>query len=217
MKGASMLTLYSHPLSSYCWKVLIALYDSGIPFEAKMVNLGDKDERAAYLKLSPFGKIPSLRDGDRIILETSIMIEYLAMTFPEAVRLIPKAPEAALKVRSLDRFFDLYLNTPMGKATTDRLRPADKRDAFGVAAAMNDMRTAVGVVEKELAHGDWEAGDAFTMADCAAAPALYYVNTMIPFAEGYPNTARYLGRLIERPSVARVITEAKPYFHMVPK
>jgi glutathione S-transferase len=212
-----MLTLYSHPLSSYCWKVLIALYDSGIPFEAKMVNLGDPKERAEYLKLSPFGKIPTLKDGDRIILETSIMIEYLAMKFPKAAGLVPKDPEAALKVRARDRFFDLYLNTLLGKVTVDKLRPADKRDAMGVEMAMSDMRTAIGIVERDMAHSTWAAGEAFTMADCAAAPALYYVNNMIPYAQGYPNTARYLDRLMQRPSVARAIEEAKPYFHMVPK
>jgi glutathione S-transferase len=212
-----MLTLYSHPLSSYCWKVLIALYDSEIPFEAKMVNLGDPAARAEYLKMSPFGKIPTLKDGDRVILETSIMIEYLAMKYPKAAGLVPKDPEAALKVRAQDRFFDLYLNTLLGKVTVDKLRPADKRDAFGVEMAMNDMRTAVGIVERDMAHGKWAAGEAFTMADCAAAPALYYVNNMIPYANDFPNTARYLDRLLQRPSVARAIEEAKPYFHMVPK
>jgi glutathione S-transferase len=212
-----MLTLYSHPLSSYCWKVLIALYDSDIPFEAKMVNLGDPAERAEYLKMSPFGKIPTLKDGDRVILETSIMIEYLATKFPSAARLIPKDPEAALNVRAKDRFFDLYLNTLLGKVTTDKLRPADKRDTLGVEIAMNDMRTAVGIVERDMASSTWAAGDAFTMADCAAAPALYYVNNLIPYAKDYPNTARYLDRLLQRPSVARAIEEAKPYFHMVPK
>jgi glutathione S-transferase len=212
-----MLTLYSHPLSSYCWKVLIALYDSDIPFEARMVNLGDPKARAEYLEMSPFGKIPTLKDGDRVILETSIMIEYLAMKFPKAAGLVPKDPEAALKVRGLDRFFDLYLNTLLGKVTTDKLRPADKRDAMGVEMAMSDMRTAVGIVERDMAHSTWAAGDVFTMADCAAAPALFYVNNIIPYAKDRPNTARYLDRLLQRPSVARAIEEAKPYFHMVPK
>jgi glutathione S-transferase len=212
-----MLTLYSHPLSSYCWKVLIALYDSDIPFEARMVNLGDPAERAEYLKISPFGKIPTLKDGARVILETSIMIEYLATKYPKAAGLIPKDTEAALKMRAKDRFFDLYLNTLLGKVTTDKLRPADKRDGLGVEMAMNDMHTAIGIVETDMAHSTWAAGETFTMADCAAAPALFYVNNLIPYAQGYPNTARYLGRLLQRPSVARAIDEAKPYFHMVPK
>ena len=211
-----MLTFYSHPLSSYCWKVLIALYETGIPFTPAMVNLGDPVERAAYLKLSPFGKIPAMRDGERTILETTIMIEYLAMTFPQAARLIPSDPEAALKVRALDRFYDLYLNSPLGKVANDRLRPADRKDPLGLEAAMSDLRCAIGLVERDMADGGWAAGTSFTMADCAAAPALYYVNRLIPYAQGHPNTARYLERLIKRPAVARAIEEAAPYAHMLP-
>ena len=211
-----MLTLYSHPLSSYCWKVLIALYESGVSFEPVMVDLGDPAARAQYLKLSPFGKIPALRDGDREILETTIIIEYLAMTVPSAARLIPMAPEAALKVRALDRFFDLYLNSSVGKVANDALRPAGKKDPIGLEVAKNDLRTALAILEKDMAQRLWAAGESFTMADCAAAPALYYANIVIPLAQSYPNTKRYLERLIQRPSVARAIAEATPYFHMVP-
>ena len=211
-----MLRLYSHPLSSYCWKVLIALYESGVSFEPVMVDLGDPAARAEYLKLSPFGKIPTLRDGDREILETTIIIEYLAMTVPSAARLIPMAPEAALKVRALDRFFDLYLNSSVGKVANDALRPAGKKDPIGLEAAKNDLRTALAILEKDMAQRLWAAGESFTMADCAAAPALYYANIVIPLAQSYPNTKRYLERLIQRPSVARAIAEATPYFHMVP-
>ena len=211
-----MLRLYSHPLSSYCWKVLIALYESGVSFEPVMVDLGDPAARAQYLKLSPFGKIPALRDGDREILETTIIIEYLAMTVPSAARLIPMAPEAALKVRALDRFFDLYLNSSVGKVANDALRPAGKKDPIGLEVAKNDLRTALAILEKDMAQRLWAAGESFTMADCAAAPALYYANIVIPLAQSYPNTKRYLERLIQRPSVARAIAEATPYFHMVP-
>ena len=211
-----MLTLYAHPLSSYCWKVLIALYESSISFKSVMVNLGDPVERAEYLKLSPFGKIPAMRDGERTILETTIMIEYLAMTFAQAASLVPTAPEAGLKVRALDRFFDLYLNSQLGKVANDRLRPASQKDAIGLEAAMNDLHTAICILEADMAHGAWAAGEVFTMADCAAAPALYYVNRLIPYDQGYPNTARYLERLMKRPSVARTIKEAGPYLHLAP-
>jgi glutathione S-transferase len=211
-----MMKLYLHPLSSYCWKVEIAFYESGIPFEPVMVNLGNPEERTAYLKLSPFGKIPTLVDGERVVNETTIMIEYLAMKFPEAAKLVPKDPAEALKVRGLDRFYDLYLNSPLGKIAFHRLRPEADRDEISTAMLMNDMKTAIGIVEEDMATKTGAAGESFTMADCAAAPSLFYVNKLVPCAPGYPNTARYLHRLQKRPSVARAIREAEPYFHMVP-
>jgi glutathione S-transferase len=216
-----MLKLYLHPLSSFCWKVLIPLYEAEIPFEPVMVNLGDPATRAEYLKLSPFGKIPTLVDGDpmnggKVINETSIMIEYLAQNYPSAASLLPKDPAEALKVRALDRFFDLYVNLVLGKVANDRLRPADKRDPIGVGMVMNDLKTALSIVERDMATRTWAAGETFTMADCAAAPALFYADKLVPYAQGYPNVARYLERLKKRPSVARAIREAEPYFHMVP-
>ncbi len=217
------LLLHHHPLSSYCWKVSIALYEADADFEAKLVNLGDGDQRAAYLKLSPFGKIPVLRDetADRTILETSLIIEYLAMTLPKAARLLPADRDRAFPIRAKDRFFDLYVNTSIGKIVTDRLRPEGGKDALGVAAARNDLLTAIAVVERDMAgpnagSGPWAVGDTFTMADCAAAPALYYANKIEPFGKTHPNATAYLNRLTERPSVARVIREAEPYFSMMP-
>jgi glutathione S-transferase len=210
------LKLYSHPLSSFCWKVLIALYEADVPFEPAMVDLMDPKKRAEYLKLSPFAKIPTLVDGDRVVNETSIQIEYLTLKFPKAAGLLPEDRHEALKVRALDRFFDLYLNAPLGRVAFDRMRPADQRDAIGIAQIMSDLKTAVSIVEKDMAARSWAAGDAFSMADCAAAPALFYVNRLVPYAPDYPNTARYLERLQKRPSVARAIREAEPYFHMVP-
>jgi glutathione S-transferase len=210
------LTLYSHPLSSFCWKVLIALYEADIPFEPAMVDLMDPAKRAEYLKLSPFAKIPTLVDDGHVVNETSIQIEYLTQKYPKAAGLLPKDPTEALKVRALDRFFDLYLNAPLGRIAFDRMRPEAERDKAGIAQIMRDLRTAVSIVEQDMARRTWAAGDAFTMADCAAAPALYYVNKLVPYAPDFPNTARYLNRLLQRPSVARAIREAEPYLHMVP-
>jgi glutathione S-transferase len=210
------LKLYSHPLSSFCWKVLIALYEADIPFEPVMVDLMDPQKRADYLKLSPFAKIPTLVDGDRVVNETSIQIEYLALKYPKAAGLLPEDRHEALKVRALDRFFDLYLNAPLGRIAFDRMRPEAERDKAGIAQIMRDLRTAVSIVEKDMAARTWAAGDAFTLADCAAAPALFYVGKLVPYAPDFPNTARYLDRLQKRPSVARAIREAGPYLHMVP-
>ncbi|HEY7798858.1 MAG TPA: glutathione S-transferase family protein [Hyphomonadaceae bacterium] len=210
------IRLYLHPLSSFCWKVMIAFHEADIPYEPVMVDLMDPVKRADYLKLSPFAKIPVLVDGDRVVNETSIMIEYLTIRFPSAAKLLPRDPAEALKVRALDRFFDLYLNLPLGRIAGDRLRPEAQRDPEGIAAVMNDIRTAVSIVEKDMAARTWAAGETFTMADCAAAPSLFYVNRLVPYASGYPNTERYLERLQKRPSVARAIADAEPYFHMAP-
>lgn len=211
-----MLKLYMHPIASHCWKVMIALHEAGLDYEPITVDLMDPAKRAEYKKLSPFGKIPTLVDGDTVVNETSIQIEYLALTYSQAASLLPKDPNEALKIRALDRFFDLYLNLPLGKIVVDRFTPEDKRNPAAIAQVMDDLRTAVGMVERDMATRTWAAGESFTMADCAAAPALFYVDRLVPYASGYPNTARYLDRLLQRPSVARCIEGARPMLHMVP-
>ena len=211
-----MLKLYLHPIASHCWKVMIALHEAGLDYEPITVNLMDPGERAEYRKLSPFGKIPTLVDDGLVVSETSIQIEHLALNYSQAAALLPKDPKEALKVRALDRFFDLYLNMPLSKIVVDRLTPDDQRNPAAIEQVMNDFRTAVGIVERDMATRTWAAGDNFTMADCAAAPALFYVDRLVPYASGYPNTARYLDRLLKRPSVARCIEGARPMLHMVP-
>jgi glutathione S-transferase len=212
------LTLYQHPLASFCWKVLIALYENGTPFEARLVDLGNEAERAAFLKLTPLGKMPVLRDEarDRTIPETSIIIEYLDTHYPGPKRLIPAEPELALRTRLSDRFFDLYVQEPMQKIVGDELRPEGKRDPHGVAQARAALRSAYAFLEQEMATRRWAMGDDFTLADCAAAPALFYADKVVAIGEERPNTAAYLSRLMARPSFARVLEEAKPYFHMFP-
>ncbi|CAN7360243.1 glutathione S-transferase family protein [Phenylobacterium sp. LjRoot219] len=211
------LELHLHPLSSYCWKVLIALYEQGTPFEPVVVNLGDPAEREALLKLSPFGKIPALRDRTRgaEVFETSIIIEYLDRHYPGAVRLIPGEADQALEARLWDRVFDHHVMNAFQPIVSDRLRPADQRDPLSVQMARANLRHAYGVIEQRLAGRTWAAGEAFSLADCAAAPALFYAAIAEPL-DGFPVTAAYRARLLERPSVARAISEAKPYFAMFP-
>lgn len=211
------LELHMHPLSSYCWKVLIALYERGTPFEAVTVNLGDPTERAAHFKLSPFGKIPALRDTARgvDVFETSIIIEYLDRFYPGAAPLIPQDADQALEARLWDRIFDLNVMNAFQPIVSDRLRPADQRDPLSVEMAYANLRHAYGVIEEKLAGRTWAAGEAFSMADCAAAPALFYAALAAPL-DGFPVTAAYRARLLERPSVARAISEAKPFFPMFP-
>lgn len=211
------LELHLHPLSSYCWKVLIALYETGTPFEAVTVNLGDPAERAAHMKLSPFGKIPALRDTGRgvEVFETSIIIEYLGRHYPGAARMIPEDADQALEVRLWDRIFDHQVMNAFQPIVSDRLRPADQRDPLSVETARANLRHAYGVLEERLAGRTWAAGEAFSMADCAAAPSLFYAAVAEPL-DGYPVTAAYRQRLLDRLSVARAISEAKPFFPMFP-
>jgi glutathione S-transferase len=213
------LTLYYHPLSSYCWKVLTALYENGTAFTPRLVNLGDAADRAAFLALWPIGKFPVLRDDARgcTVPESTIIIEYLAQHYPGPTRLVPGDPEQARETRARDRFFDLHVHDPMQRIVGDRLRPADRKDPLGVERARAALATALGMVEQDMATRTWATGDAFTMADCSAAPALYYANLVAPFTATHPRTAAYCERLLARPSFARAVKEAEPYRAMFPK
>ena len=212
------LTLHSHPLSSYCHKVLIALYEAGTPFTASMVNLGDPAARAAYAAMWPTAKIPLLQDHAReqIVPETSIMIEYLDQHYPGARPLLPKDPAVLLEARLWDRVFDLYVMTPMNKIVDDRMRPAAERDPRAVPQAHELLATAYGMIEHHMTTRIWAAGADFSIADCAAAPALFYASIASPFSDKHKQLGAYFERLMARPSVARVITEARPYFDYFP-
>ena len=211
------LELFLHPLSSYCHKALIAFYENDIPFEPKRV-----DDPAVYSELKslwPTARFPVLLDTSRgaIIPESSIIVEYLALHYPGPVKLIPDDPDRALQVRLADRFFDNYLHTPMQKFASDRNRPADERDPPGLEHARALYRTALDRLETEIAGRAWAMGDDLTLADCAAAPALFYGNRFFgPFRESHPRAMAYLDRLMARPSYARALREAEPYMHMLP-
>jgi glutathione S-transferase len=212
------LTLYFHPLSSFCQKALIALYENDTPFAPHLVDLGDEASRAAFLKIWPIGKFPVLRDEarDRVIPESSIIIEYLAQHYPGRARLVPEDADVARQMRMRDRFYDLYVSEPMQKIVGDRRRPPGQRDPYGVEQAKSRLQTAYGMIDEDMAAKTWAMGDAFSMADCAAAPALFYANLVMPFGDTHKNIAAYFGRLMERPSFARAVGEAKPYFHLFP-
>ncbi len=213
------LTLYMHPLASFCHKALIALYENDTPFHAHLVDLADPEARAAFHALWPIGRFPLLRDDARdcLVPESSIIIEYLAQHYPGKVALVPTDADLAREVRLRDRFFDLYVNEAMQKVVTDRLRPPSQHDPHGVSEARARLRVAYDLLEKDMATRTWAAGDHYTMADCAASPALFYANLVIPLEDAHPHTAAYLLRLMQRPSFARVLREAQPYMHMVPK
>jgi glutathione S-transferase len=210
------LTLHYHPLASYCWKALIALYETGVAFDKQLVDLANAEQRAALAKIAPFVKFPVLEDGGRVVTEASMIIEYVALHVPGKNALVPADPEAAFEVRRRDRFFDLYVHEPMQKIVGDRIRPDGKTDPHGVEQARAQLATAFDVLERELGSQLWAAGEAFTMADCAAAPALYYADRVQPIGREHPRISAYLKRLHERPSFARVFQEAQPYMSMFP-
>ncbi len=213
------LVLHLHPLSSYCMKALIAFYENETLFEARLVDYGDPASAAAFKAIWPLAKIPVLRDEarGRTIPETSIMIEYLMQHFPGEAKLIPTDPDLALRTRLEDRFYDFYVMTPMQKMVADRRRSDDEKDPAGVAEAKALLETAYGMIDADMAAKTWAMGEAFTLADCAAAPALFYANKVAPLGEAHAVTARYLQRLVERPSFARVLKEAEPYFKYFPQ
>ncbi|RWM78386.1 MAG: glutathione S-transferase family protein [Mesorhizobium sp.] len=212
------LAMHLHPLASFCWKPLIALYENGTRFTSVVVDLGNEQSRAAFLKLSPAGKMPVLRDEalDRTVPESTIVIEYLNANYPGPVELIPADIDLARQTCLADRFYDSYVQHPMQKIVGDRLRPEGKTDPFGVEEARAQLRSAYAIIEQDMQSRTWAMGEAFTMADCAAAPALFYANKVEPFGDKYPAVRRYHDRLLQRPSVARVIEEARPYFKLFP-
>jgi glutathione S-transferase len=208
------LTLYYHPLASFCHKVLIALYENATPFRPVIVDLASEASSAEMLSYWPVGKFPVLRDEVRgqTIPETSIIIEYLADHHPGPVPLVPADREQAREARLWDRFFDLYVMTPMSKIVTDRLRPAGRGDATGVEEARALLDRAYDLADQRLAGRAWAIGDGFTLADCAAAPALFYADIAHPFSTSHPHLTAYFERLLARPSFARCLVEARPYF-----
>lgn len=211
------LTLHYHPLSSYCHKVLIALDELAVEVDKRLLNLGDPAERSAFLALWPTGKMPLLLDQGRPIPETSIIIEHLQRHHASPGRtLIPDDPDAALHVRLWDRLFDLYVMTPMQAFTADLLRPEADRDAINVARAREGLLSAYALIDRHLDGRTWVAADAFSMADCAAAPALFYAVTYVPMAPQNTRLASYFDRLMDHPSVARTIDQARPYFKYYP-
>ena len=211
------LTLYMHPLSSYCHKALIALYENAVAFEPHVVDLGDPAARDAFRRLWPIGKFPVLHDDARAqtIPESTCIIEYLARHYPGPVQLIPNDPELAARVRSTDRFYDLHVHDPMQRIVGDRLRPADNKDPFGVAAAEAMLVKSYDLIDAEMAGRTWAVGDVFTLADCAAAPPLFFANKLVPFGERH-NLSAYFRRLSRRPSVARAFNEAEPFLKFFP-
>ena len=209
------LTLYSHPFSSYCQKVLVAVWENDLAFTYRhLEEPGAAEERAA---LWPLGRFPVLVDDGRVVAESSIIIEHLDLHHPGPVRFLPQAPEAALEVRFMDRFFDNYVMTPVQKIVLDAIRPEGSRDAAGVSDARALLATSYRWLDRALDGREWAAGGAFSLADCAAAPALFYADWVHPLAGEFARVRAYRQRLLARPSFARAVDEARPYRPLFPR
>jgi glutathione S-transferase len=206
--------LFAHPFSSYCQKALIALYENNTPFTYRMIeDAGVGEELAA---LWPLKRFPILRDNGRVVLETSIIIEYLQVHHPGPVDLIPDDADLALEVRMLDRFFDNYVMTPQGKFVFDALRPPEHRDPHGVDEARSMLDTSYAWLDQYMQGRTWAVGETFTLADCAAAPSLFYADWTYRIPERYGHLAAYRARLLQRPSFARAVDEARRFRHYFP-
>lgn len=207
------MELWAHPFSSYCQKVLTALYENGTPFTFRLLE-GDAD-MASLKALWPFGKFPVLVDGERTIGEASAIIEHLQVRHPGPVRLIPADSDQAVEVRMLDRVFDNYVMSPQQKIVFDALRPEASRNAQDVADARATLDIAYDWLEARLANREWAAADAFSLADCGASPALFYADWTHAIGDR-PALQAYRRRLLARPSFARAVDEARPYRQYFP-
>jgi glutathione S-transferase len=210
------MKLYAHPFSSYCQKVLIALYENDIPFEWRQLGPDNPAAVAEHTALWPLKRMPLLVDGDRNVPESSIIIEYLDLHHPGVLRMLPQDAEAALEVRLLDRFFDNYVMTPMQKFVFDSLRTEEQRDPQGTAEAGALFDSAYRWLDERMAGRQWAVGDAFSLADCAAAPALFYADWVHPIDAAFTHVRAYRQRLLARPSYARAVEEARPYRGLFP-
>ncbi len=204
------LKLYAHPFSSYCQKVLVALYENDLAIDLALLEPGAAAS-AELARLWPLNRFPVLVDGEEVVREATIIIEHLAMRHPGPVKLIPAEPDAALEVRFLDRFFDNYVMTPQGAIVANALRPEARRDDYGVEQSRALLDKSYLWLDAWMTDRTWAAGDAFSLADCAAAPALLYADWTHSIPRGLASLWAYRDRLLGRPSYARALDEARPY------
>ncbi len=208
------LELFAHPFSSYCQKALIAFYENDVPFAFRMLE--DPGVGEEFAALWPIKRFPILRENGRVVMEASTVIEYLQIHHPGPVKLIPADPDLALEARMLDRVFDNYVMTPQGKFVFDALRPDGSRDPHGVEEARRMLETSYAWLDARMQGRTWAVGETFTLADCAAAPSLFYADWTHRIPDRYEALHAYRARLLARPSFARAVDEARPFRHYFP-
>lgn len=208
------LSLYGHSFSSYTWKALIAFYEKDLEFTFQMLGPDQPQNNARLKELSPVGKFPLLEHDDTALFEASVIIEYLDRIAAEPP-MIPSDPETALRVRMLDRVFDNYVMNVMQIAVEDAMTPEDLRRPDRVAKAKANLESIYGWLDGQIGN-EWAVGDAFTLADCSAAPSLFYADWVHPIPEAQDRLRAYRAKLLARPSVARCVDDARPYRHLFP-
>jgi len=206
-----MLQLFAHPFSSYCQKVLIALYENDTPFTYRMLSPDEPSAMEELRAIWPIAKFPMLLDRDKPLMEASVIIEHLDRHYPGPARFLPEDPDRALDVRFWDRFFDNYIATPQQKFVEDALRPEKERDPLGVERARALLDLAYAHLDRRMRGREWVAGDDFSLADCSAGPQLFYADWTHALGERFPAVSAYRERLNRRPAFARCIEEARPY------
>ncbi|MGR4863648.1 glutathione S-transferase family protein [Caulobacter sp. LARHSG274] len=210
------LQLFAHPFSSYCQKALIAFYENDIPFEFRMLSPDEPANGEEFARLWPIKRFPILVDGGRTILEATSIIEHLQVRHPGPVRLIPDHPDLAVEVRMLDRVFDNYVMTPQGRCVFDAIRPETDRDPYGVREAHAMLDAIYDWLDKRMADREWAVGETFSLADCAAAPSLFYADWTHAIPAEFKHLHAYRARLLARPSFARAVDGGRPYRHFFP-
>jgi len=211
------MKLFGHPFSSYTQKALTALYENNTPFEFMMLSPEHPDVYADFAQRWPIRRFPLLVEGERQVMEATCVIEYLDAHYPGAVRFIPQDADVAIEVRMLDRFFDNYIHAQLQKIVDNALRENDAdRDPYGVSEARGRLDTAYAWLDQRMANREWAAADAFSLADCAAAPALFYADWAHRIGEQFANVHAYRQRLLARPSFARCVEGGRPYRHYFP-
>lgn len=210
------LKLYAHPFSLYCQKVLIALYENDLPFEWRKLSEEQPEIYAEFAAMWPIKRFPVLVDGNQPITESSIIIEHLQLRYPGPVSLLPANAADALEVRKLDRFFDCYVSTPLQKIVFNALCPDDERDLRGERDARAMLETSYAWLDKHLDGRQWACGDDFSLADCSAAPSLFYADWSHAIDPSLSHLVAYRKRLLARPSFARAVHEARPYRSLFP-
>ena len=208
------LQFFGHPFSSYTQKVLIALWADATPFDYRMIE--DPENMATLKQHSPFGQFPLIIEDDGTALfETTCIIDHLQAHHPGPNKWIPDG-EPGRRARFLDRFFDLHVMNNVQVPVGDKLRPEGTQDPFGVERARARLHTAYDWLEANLGDGPWAAGTQFTLADCAAAPALFYADWVEEIGPSRPKLKAYRARLLAHPTVARAVEEGRPYRHYFP-
>lgn len=208
--------LYAHPFSSYCQKVLTALYENGTAFEYRVLDHNDPQTLADFERRWPIKRFPILVDGDRQVMEATILIEYLDRHYPGPVTLIPADPDKAIEVRMLDRFFDNYISTPQQRIVFNAIRPESDRDPYGDKEARDMLERAYAWLDRHMEGRIWASGDTFTLADCGAAPFLFYADWTHAIDPAFRNVRAYRERLLARPAFARAVDEGRPFRKFFP-